>query len=170
MGSTAGDAWGRIRGTDFQRGATVTFGTRVLRNVYFEDSTTLSFPGSEPHAVGTVDVTVTNPGGLVSTIRGAYTYAPPESFDVNGDWVAHAGPEFETEMRFAIRNDILISVSCGTSGTLTSLRSLAVGNGEFAFAGDDGLGFAGRLVTPVSAVGTISVVGCIGARWWAVKQ
>jgi hypothetical protein len=40
-------------------------------------------------------VIVTNPGGLEARLSGGYTYEPPESFDINGDWVAHAGPEYE---------------------------------------------------------------------------
>jgi hypothetical protein len=114
-------------------------------------------------------VIVTNPGGLESRLNGGYTYEQPESFDFNGDWVAHAGPEFETDMRFTIRNNMLISVSCGTSAPLTFAPAPSVKNAEFSFLGDDGLAISGTLVSPVNAVGSINVPPCPTARWWADK-
>jgi hypothetical protein len=124
------------------------------------------------HSAGTVDVVVTNPGGLFTRLTGAYTFAPPDSFDVNGEWVAHAGAEYETDMRFTIRNDTLVSVSCGGSAALTVSLAPAVRNGDFSFVGDSGLAISGTLVSPVNAVGTIKVPdvpACRGGRWWADK-
>jgi hypothetical protein len=43
------------------------------------------------HAAGSVDVTVTNPDGRSALATNAYTFAPPEYFDVNGNW---KGPAF----------------------------------------------------------------------------
>jgi hypothetical protein len=115
-------------------------------------------------------VIVTNPGGLEARLSGGYTYEPPESFDFNGDWVAHAGPEFETDMRFSIRNNVLVSVSCGTSAPLTFAPAPSVRNGEFSFLRDDGLAISGTLLSPVTVVGTINVPACPAARWWADKS
>lgn len=168
VGSTGGGGWGTIIGVDFQPGATVRLGNNTV-SVRVEDTRTLRLSGLAPHAAGTVDVVVTNPGGLESRLTGGYTYAPAESFDVNGDWVAHAGAEFETVMRFAIRDNVLVSVSCGTSGDLAPSLVSAKGAGEFSFVGDD-FALSGALFSPVTAVGTIDVSGCRDARWWANKQ
>ena len=169
-GSTRGGAWATITGADFQPGATVRLGDGAVTAGVL-DSATIVF-WTTAHSAGTVDVVVTNPGGLFATLTGAYTFAPPDSFDFNGEWVAHAGSEFETEMRFTIRNDTLVSVSCGGSAALTFSPPPAVHNGDFSFVGDDGLAISGTLVSPVNAVGTINlpdVTACRAARWWADK-
>jgi hypothetical protein len=168
VGSTSGGGWGTIAGTDFQRGATVRLGNNMI-SVLVQDSQTIRLSGFAAHAAGTVDVVVTNPGGLESRLTGGYTYALRESFDFNGEWVAHAGPEYETEMRFAIRNDVLVSMTCGTSGDLTPSLASGTANGEFSFAAD-GLALSGTLLSPVTAAGTIDVPGCSAAKWWADKQ
>jgi len=123
------------------------------------------------HAAGTVDMVVTNPGGLFATLTGAYTFAPPGSFDFNGDWVAHAGAEYETDMRFTIRNDMLVSVSCAGSAVVIVSPPPQVRNGDFSFVGDDGLAISGTVVSPVNAVGTINVpdVPACRGEWWADK-
>jgi IPT/TIG domain len=169
VGSTHGGAWATITGVDFQPGAKVRLGDSTVPS-WTRDSTTISVSGTAAHAAGTVDLIVTNPGGLESRMTGAYTYEAPESFDFNGDWVAYAGPEFETDMRFTIRNDVLVSVSCGTSAPLTFAPAPSVRNGVFSFVGDDGLAISGTLVSPVNAIGTINVPACPAARWWADKS
>ena len=75
-------------------------------------------------------------------------------------------------MRFTIRNDTLVSVSCGGSAALTFSPPPPVHDGDFSFAGDDGLAISGSIVSPVNAVGTINVPDvalCRAARWWADK-
>jgi len=168
-GSTAGGAWGTIKGNEFQPGATVTLGNRVLRTVSVRDGTTLLFWNSDPHAAGTVDVTVTNPGGLIGHLIGAYTYAPPGSFDVNGDWVAHAGPEYEADMRISIRNNALVSFSCGASGAVIPSVAVPISGGEFGFRGDDGTTISGAVVSAENVIGSINTTACPAARWWAEK-
>ena len=173
-GSTSGGAWATITGADFQPGATVRLGDGAV-SAYVHDSATISF-FTTAHSAETVDVVVTNPGGLVTRLTGAYTFAPPDSFDFNGEWVAHAWlerSEDEADMRFTIRNDTLVSVSCGGSAALTFSPPPPVHNGDFTFAGDDGLAISGSIVSPVNAVGTINVpdVGaCRAAKWWADKS
>ena len=169
-GSTRGGAWATITGADFQPGATVRLGDGAV-TAYVLDSTTITF-WTTGHSAGTVDVVVANPGGLFTRLTGAYTFAPPDSFDVNGEWVAYAGSDFETEMRFTIRHDTLVSVSCGGSAALILSPPPAVRNGDFSFVGDDGLAISGTVVSPVNAVGTINVAdvpACRAARWWADK-
>jgi hypothetical protein len=125
------------------------------------------------HAPGIVEVIVTNPGGLEARFAGGYAYQPPETFDFNGDWVAHAGPDYELDMRFTIRNNVLVSLSCNMSAPLALASTLSVSNGEFSFQGDDALTMSGRLVSPVNASGTIDmsdVPGCRAAAWWADRE
>ena len=167
-GSTRGGAWATITGADFQPGASVRLGDSAV-TAWVQDSATIRI-STTAHAAGTVDVIVTNPGGLEARLTGGYAFEPPDSFDFNGDWVAHAGPEFETDMRFTMRDNVLVSVSCDTSGPLTFAPAPTVRNGEFSFLGDDGLAISGTLVSPVNAVGTINVPGCPAARWWADKS
>ena len=172
-GSTRGGAWATITGADFQPGATVRLGDGALE-AFVRDGATIMF-WTTAHSAETVDVVVTNPGGLFSILTGAYTFAPPDSFDFNGEWVAHTWferSEDETDMRFTIRNNTIVSVSCGGSAALTFSPPPAVHNGDFSFVGDDGLAISGTLVSPVNAVGTINVPdvpACRGARWWADK-
>lgn len=170
-GSTRGGAWATITGADFQPGATVTLGDGAVTTAV-RDSTTIVIV-TTAHSTGTVDVVVTNPGGLFTRLTGGYTFAPPDSFDFNGEWVAHAGAEYETDMRFTVRTDTLVSVSCDGSVAVTVSPPPPVRNGDFSFVGDDGLAISGTLVSPVNAVGTINVPdvpACRAARWWADKS
>jgi len=170
-GSTRGGSWATISGAGFQPGATVRLGDGAV-SAYVLDSARIAI-STTAHSAGTVDVVVTNPGGLSTRLTEAYTFAPPESFDFNGEWVAHAGADYETDMRFTIRNDTLVSVSCGGSAALTFSPPPAVHDGDFSLAGDDGLVISGSIVSPVNAAGTINipdVPACRKAEWWAEKS
>ena len=116
-----------------------------------------------------VDVTVTNPGGLSATLRGSYTYAPPASFDPDGEWIAHAGPDFDIELHLTFTFGRLVDATCGAHRVVLSSSS-TVENGEFASGSDDGMALAGRLVSPVNAVGTLTFDGCASGQWWAEKR
>ena len=168
-GSTRGGAFATITGTDFQPGATVRIADSAVE-AWVRDSATILI-WTTAHAAGIVDVVVTNPGGLFTTLTGAYTFAPPDSFDFNGEWVAHAGADYETDMRLTIRNDTLVSVSCAGSAVVIISPPPAVHDGDFSFAGDDGLAISGSIVSPVNAVGTINVPDLPACRgeWWADK-
>ena len=135
----------------------------------FQDSTTLRFANSGAHAAGSVDVTVTNPGGLAATLASGYTYSTADSFDANGEWIAHADGhnDYVTDMRFTIRNNMLISLSCGTPVTMPT--TLSVQNGGFSFAGADGLTMSGMLVSTTTSYGQVNAPGCGDGRWWADK-
>jgi len=165
--STAG-TWGTITGTHFEPGATVKIGGAAV-SATFENSTMLRFPDSGAHAAGTVDVTVTNPGGMAGTLARGYTYAAAESFDANGEWIAHADGhnEFLTDMRFTIRNNMLISLSCDTPVTMPTV--LSAQSGSFAFLGPDGLTMSGILVSTTTSYGQVNAPGCGDGRWWADK-
>ena len=171
IGSTDGSTTVTITGTGFQSGATVTLDATALeqREVYVRNSTTIHV-SSPTHAEGTVDVVVTNPDGQSGRLIGGYTYVSPESFDFNGNWAGLAGAEYDMEMRFAIQNNMLISVSCGTSETLTFSPPLSVSRGEFSFVGNDDVRISGRIVSAVNAVGTINIAPCTSTIWIAAKS
>lgn len=170
-GSTAGGAWGTITGAQFQARATVRLGIDGVQMAYVKDDATILY-WTTSHPAGTVDVVVTNPDGLSSNLAGGYTFAPPESFDFTGDWVAHAAGlgEDEIDMRFTIRDNVLVSLTCGSSEAVSLSPAPSVHNGEFSFLADDGIAIAGRLVSTVNAVGTINVPGCTMTSWWADKS
>ena len=170
--STAGTAWGTITGMGFASGASVAFGGLVPQ-IQVKDSTTIHFWAyyARPyaHEAGTVDVVVRNPGGLQATLTRGLTFAPPESFDFNGSWVAYAGDDFDTDMRFVVENNGLKSLSCGTSLALTFSVPPPITRGEFSFVGEDGVSISGRLVSANNAVGEINVAPCANS-WWADKR
>ena len=63
-----------ITGTNFQAGATVTFGGAAGTSVVVSGSGTTIGVTTPAHAAGTVDVNVVNPGGSGGTATLAYTY------------------------------------------------------------------------------------------------
>ena len=73
-GAFAGGETVTIGGQNLRSGATVKFGNNVATNVSVTSSTQLT--ATAPAGYGTVDVTVTNPGGASGMAAGAYTYAP----------------------------------------------------------------------------------------------
>ena len=103
------------------------------------------------HAPGTVDVVVSGRGGQSVTLTGAYTYVSPVTFDFNGDWVSYGQTDEDGLVSFTIRDNLLLSVSCGPDVTLTFSPPRPVTNGEFSFVRDDGVGFSGRIVAVSSA-------------------
>ena len=166
-GSIHGGAWSTITGTDFQPGATVQLGQQKAKQIVVKSTTVVVF-WTEARAAGVVDVTVTNPGGLTATLPGSYTYAAPASFDPDGEWIAHAGPDFDIEMHLTFTFGRLVDVTCGAHRVVLSSPS-TLENGEFASGNDDGMALAGRLVSPVNAVGTLTFDGCASGQWWAEK-
>ena len=169
-GSTGGFTPVKITGSGFQRGAGVTFdGIPSRYQPLFESSTTI-VGWSPPHAAGAVDVIVTNPDGRTVRVPGGFTYALPESFDLNGTWEGGAGPErWEHPMRFTIQNDRVSSVSCGTSDVVTFSPPLSIRNGEFSFVGTDGVSMSGQILAASMASGKISLPSCSGG-WFATKR
>jgi hypothetical protein len=165
--STAG-TWGAIRGAQFEPGATVMIAGSAIFSVV-GDSTTIRFSNSGAHAPGAVDITVTNPGGMAATLAHGYTYASADSFDPNGEWIAHAdgSNHYLTDMRFSIRNNLLITLSCGTPVTMPTTVSVA--NGGFSFAGADGLTISGTLDSTTTSEGRVQAPGCGDGLWWADK-
>jgi hypothetical protein len=78
VGLIGEEVW--IAGTGFRQGATVTLDgvAAFVRNA--NPSGTRIVATLPVHAAGTVDVVVTNPGGLSGTLIGGYTFVPVEIF------------------------------------------------------------------------------------------
>jgi hypothetical protein len=166
--STTGGAWGTISGSQFQPGATIQIGDSTVTAV-FRDSTLIQFARSSSHAPGSVDITVTNPGGKSVTLAHGYTFAPASTFDPNGDWIGHADARnnYVIDMRFTIRDNQLVSVSCGTP--LMMPVTVPVPAGTFSFAGVDGLAMTGTMASTITSFGQTTAPGCGDGQWWADK-
>jgi hypothetical protein len=72
-GTTLGGTSVALTGAALRPGATVTFGDAGASAVTWVSCNTFS-ASSPPHAAGAVDVTLTNPGALSSTLVGGFTY------------------------------------------------------------------------------------------------
>lgn len=173
-GSTAGSTTMKITGTGFESGATVTLGGASVKARFYspEDGKTM-YLDTPAHEAGTVDIVVTNPGGQTGRLTGGYTYAPPQTFDFNGDWVGVGADGHDIEFAFTIHNNVLASVTCYTfpgQRIVTFSTPPSVSNGEFSFSGNDGVAVSGRIVSPSTAVGTIDIAPCTATRWDARKQ
>jgi hypothetical protein len=161
-----GGAWGTITGTGFRAGATVSFGSSAAAYTLVVGDGIIRF-ATRSHPAGVVDVVVTNPGGLRDTAARGFTFEPPDVFDFDGAWDAHAGPEFETPMTFVVRDKRVASVSCADSALDEFSSAPLVVDGQFSIAGD-GVEMSARIVSADQAVGTITLGSCAGG-WWAVR-
>jgi hypothetical protein len=132
------------------------------------DEIYLSMPA---HAAGPVEVTVTDKYGQAAS--GTFTYASPTTFDFNGDWQGAAEDYVAWDFRrlqLTIRDNIVVSVSCDSAPSVTLDPPPVVANGEFSFAGSDGVRITGRILSPSSASGTIDMAPCRSRPWSAVKK
>ncbi len=167
-GSTSGSTPLKITGSGFQPGA-VVFIDGIAISAFVLDSRTI-FACTPPHDAGPVDVVVANPDALSSWMTNAYAYVPPHSFDFNGEWVGVAGSEHQMELRFIVRNNTLVSVSCGTSGPVTFSPAPTVEFGAFSVVREDGVGFSARIVSATEAIGTINLEPCPYTNWIATRS
>jgi len=101
-------------------------------------------------------VVVTNPDRQTGLAMDAYTFAPPESFDVNGDWEGGAitGHELFT---FTVVNGSVVSISCWTSGLVVLSPPAPISHGEFSFSGEDRVAISGTILSPTEAKGFVTV-------------
>ena len=146
----------------------------TFENGWPEDAIYVSTPA---HAAGTVEVIVTDQHGQAAS--GVFTYASPATFDFNGDWKGYA--ENLAAWKFAhlelsIRNNIVVSVSCGErydgvgASSLTLDAPPVVANGGFSFAGSGGDSITGNIVSPNSAFGSINMASCVSLGQWRVER
>ena len=167
-GSTGGSTPLKITGSGFQPGA-VVFVDGIAISAFVLDSRTI-YACTPPHDAGQVDVVVANPDALSAWMTDAYTFMPPQTFDFNGDWIGVAGAEHQREVAFTVRNNLLVSVSCGGSGPVTFSPAPVVEFGEFSVVRDDGVGISARIVSATEAVGTINLEPCPYTNWIATRS
>jgi IPT/TIG domain len=167
-GSTSGSTPLKISGSGFQPGA-VVFLDGIAISAFVLDSRTI-YACTPPHDCGKVDVVVANPDALSAWMTNAYTYVSPRTFDFNGDWIGVAGSEHQMEVRFTVRDNVLVSVSCGPSEKVTFSPAPAVVHGEFSIVRHDGIGISARIVSASEAVGTINLEPCPYTNWIATRS
>jgi hypothetical protein len=125
------------------------------------------FFDTPPHQAGTVDVVVTNPYAEPARLAAGYRYAPPDSFDFNGTWSGYPLDGSDLSLAFTIRNDRLMSVSCGDTA-LELGDGVPVKGGEFSFV-QSGAAMTGKIVSASQAVGTIDLAPCHAPLWEAAQ-
>jgi IPT/TIG domain len=176
IGSIGGGAAITITGAGLLPGIRVAFGaTNVAAR--FGPNLDRIFVTTPSHAPGSVDVVVTNVDGQNGVAIGAYTFAAPESFDVNGNWrgVSFAG-DYDEPFTFTVVNGAVVDITCSTSGLVRLSPPAPIIQGEFSFGGEDGVAISGRILAPNEAMGVVNVgpVGnvrpCVGAEWHAAKE
>lgn len=164
VGSAAGGATIKIVGTGFMPGMTATFdGITVTGRFDSRDTSFTTFYSETPaHAVGTVDLVVSNPDGQSNRVAAGYTYAPPDSFDPNGVWGGFTLNGTDAWVEFVIRGNRIVSASCTYDAKIpfTFAELPSVHDGEFSVVADGGATISGRMVSVSEIVGTISVPSC----------
>jgi IPT/TIG domain len=175
IGSTGGGAAITITGAGLLAGARVAFGATTMGASFYRDRLFVTTPSHEP---GSVDVMVTNVDGQNAVAIGAYTFAAPESFDVNGNWrgVSFAG-DYDEPFTFTVVNGAVASITCAMSGLVRLSPPAPIIHGEFSFAEENIVAVSGRILAPNEAKGVVniglvdsSVRPCVGAEWHATKE
>ena len=121
----------KITGSNFQRGATVTFGDSRAINVVVVATNTITAK-TPAHPAGTVDMIVTNPDGMTGTLSGGFTFLshpvvtsvnPASGPELGGTPVTIAGGNFKigTTVTFSdiAATDIVVFTSIITAVTPT---------------------------------------------------
>ena len=175
LGSAAGGSIVKITGTGFMPGMIVAFdGIKATAPVAYPTSSFTAFYMETPaHAVGTVDLIVTNPDGQSQRVAGGYSYASPETFNMNGVWSGYTDAGSDTGVEFLIRDNTLVSAVCAYNAVMPFVFSKVprVENGAFSLIADDGATLSGRIVSPSEMVGTINFPACNNTRLtWRVNR
>jgi hypothetical protein len=130
MGRTAGGSTVTITGTGFQSGATANFGdltgSTPLTPLNFVSSTTLTGT-TGAHAVGVVDLVVSNPDHRSSTLKNAFTYRPdPTVTAISPASGSHVGgtPITITGTNFVSPASVTLGGAAATGVTITSPTSI----------------------------------------------
>jgi IPT/TIG domain-containing protein len=164
VGSAAGGTSLTIVGTGFRPEMVAMLdGIKIMGRFDSRDTSFTTFYTETPaHAVGTVDLVVSNPDGQSHRVAGGYTYAPPDSFDPNGSWGGYSLNGTDTWVEFVIRDKRIVSASCwyDTPVELTFAELPSVEGGEFSVVADAGATISGRIVSGSEMAGTISVPSC----------
>jgi hypothetical protein len=166
-GSTEGSYF-KITGTGFAS-PRVTLAGVTVTPAFSPDPTTIHVT-VPPHAAGRVDVVVINGDGQTATAPGGFTYAPPDSFEVDGQWEGGADSNYETPLRLTIIHHAVTRISCGLSTVIFPVQLPITGGAFSTIVGQDGSRIGGRILNPTYALGTISLPACVNYPWFAAKQ
>jgi hypothetical protein len=161
VGSTEGGVLIWVDGTGFTNVTLTIAGVRAYSGPVAYPTSFLT--AAPPGVAGPADVVLTNADGQSSTLKNGFTYLPPSSFDFNGDWGGMTGWVHELQMSFSIRNNTLVSASCGGSPNLVP-TPVPVVNGSFSVTADNS--FSGRIVGVGAASGSISGPSVCGSDSW----
>ena len=133
IGSTGGGASILIRGAGLLPGVRVAFGAMHVAVFFGSDPDSISVT-TPSHVPGSVDIVVTNADGQNAVGTGAYTFAAPESFDVNGNWrgISFVG-DYDEPFAFTVENGAVVSITCSTSGLMRLSPPAPITHGEFLF-------------------------------------
>lgn len=175
VGSAAGGSIVTIVGTGFAPGMTVTFGDgAVTARVQHPTSTSTRFyTEAPPHAVGTVDLIVTNPDRQFQRVAAAYTYRREDAFDMNGVWAGFTVNGTDTAVEFEIRDNTLVRAVCAFTSAVPFVFSTPprVENGGFSLIAADGATLVGKIVSDSEIVGDINFPPCnSGHLTWRVSR
>lgn len=127
-GSTAGGTSVTISGTNFVPGATVDIGGSPATSVVFVDPNTLTAV-TPAHAVGAVDVVVTNPDTLFGTLANGFTYGaepvvlsidPVQGTTAGGTNVTVTGTNFKPAAMLVLGGVSASNVNVVSSTTITA--------------------------------------------------
>ena len=135
FGPVAGQNTVTITGTNFVSGATVDFGANAATSVDVESSTTLTAL-APPGSYGTVDVTVTTPGGTSATSTAdQYRYGRPTVTAVSptagpaagGNTITITGTNFASGATVKFGTGAATSVNVESATTLTAVAPAGTG-------------------------------------------
>ena len=175
FGSAAGGSIVQLVGTGFMAGMIVTFDNIKVQAPadYPSSSLTTFYTEAPPHAVGTVDLIVTNPDGQSQRVTAAYTYGLEDAFDMNGSWSGFTSNGTDTLVEFAIRDNTLVSATCGYTAIVpfTFSHPPRVEHGGFSLVADDGATLSGKIVSASEMVGAIDFPACNNSKLtWRVHR
>jgi len=167
MGSTLGGTWIEIGGTDIRAGASLTVGDAVVSAFFYGGS--LYVQSLPPHAAGSVTVTVKNADGQIGSQVDGFTYVEPGALDFNGDWDGGTGYDWQTPVRFTIRNNVVVLATCDGESALAESETSPVINGAFTITKGSAVVMTGRILSDQTATGRIASPRCGNDSWVAGK-
>lgn len=171
LGSTGGGASIKITGAGLRPGVRVAFGSTSVAAYFAGDLVDRIFVRTPSHAAGSADVTVTNTDGRTALAINAYTFALPESFDVNGNWEGPAfSGDYDEPLTFTVVNGAVVSISCWTPSVVALSPPAPITHGEFSFRDEDGVAISGTILAPNEAEGFVNVGPCVDRGWHATRD
>ena len=168
-GSSRGGNSVTITGTGLVPGARVSFGSLEVPAHMDARTADKVYVVAPSHAQGAVDIVITNPDRQTAVASEAYTFAAPDSFDVDGEWSGGAITGHEP-FTLQVVNRSVVSISCWTSGTVMLSPPAPITDGEFSYSGHDGVVISGTIVSPLEAKGAVTAGPCVKSDWYAFRK